>query len=162
MLPGPPTQLLPAVPLRLLASLALPGEVLGAWIRGCHRALRLHYAGLGPLRRLLAAHDLGFLLRRCGRIAIRDGAGILVLPTERLIAWRTLQIVVGTPYLPDLQQLRVLYPRLRVSGRRIAVTIGGDSGQAALAACAAGQVPVVSTWIDYSGWSSCMGVNESG
>jgi hypothetical protein len=150
------------VPLRLLASLALTGEVLGAWIRGCHRALRLQCAGVGPIRCLLAAQDLGFLLRRCSRIAIRDGSYIAVLPAERLIAWRTLQIVVGTPYLPDLQQLRALYPGLRVEGRRISVTIGRDSGQAALAACHDGRVPVVSTWIDYSGWSSCMAVNESG
>jgi hypothetical protein len=114
------------------------------------------------MRRLLAAHDLGFLLRHCSRIALRDGADVVVLSAERLIAWRTLQIVAGTPYLPDLQQLRALYPRLRVSGRCISITIGSDSGQAALGACAAGRVPVVSTWIDYSGWSFCVGMNESG
>jgi hypothetical protein len=162
MLLGPPTQLLPAVPLRALMGLAPPGEVLGAWVRGCHRALRLHTAGFGHVRRLLAAHDLGFLLRRCGRIAIRDGSDIAVLPADRLIAWRTLQIVIGAPYLPDLQQLRALYPGLRVSGQRIAMTIGHDSGQAALAACAAGRVPVVATWIDYTGAAIAVGVTESG
>jgi hypothetical protein len=162
MLPGHPTQLLPAVPLRALIGLAPPGEVLGAWVRGCHRALRLHTTAFGHVRRLLAAHDLGFLLRRCGRIAIRDGSDIAVLSADRLIAWRTLQIVIGAPYLPDLQQLRALYPDLRVSGRRIAVTIGPDSGQAALAACAAGRLPVVATWIDYSGSTIGIGVTESG
>lgn len=162
MLPGPPTQLLPTMPLRALIGLAPPGEVLGAWVRGCHRALRLHAAAFGHMRRLLAAHDLGFLLRRCGRIAIRDGSDVAVLPADRLIAWRTLQIVIGAPYLPDLQQLGALYPGLRVSGRRIAVTIGPDSGQAALAACAAGRVPVLATWIDYSGCTVNMEVSESG
>jgi hypothetical protein len=154
MLPGPPTPLLPAVPLRALFGLALPGEVLGAWLRGCHRALRLHSLGFGLMRRVLAAHDLGFLLRRCNRVAIRDGSRIAVLPADRLIAWRTLQIVLGTPYLPDLQQLRALYPGLRVSERRIVIALGHDSGQAALAACAAGRVPVLATWIDYGGLPS--------
>jgi hypothetical protein len=53
--------------------------------------------------------------------------------------------------LPDLQQLRVLYSGLRLSRGRIAVAIGRDSGQAALAACAAARVPVLATWVDYSG-----------
>jgi len=154
MLPGPPTPLLPAVPLRALFGLALPGEVLGAWVRGCHSALRLRGTGFGRRCRVLVAHDLGFLLRRCSHVAIRDGPRIAVLPADRLIAWRTLQIVLGTPYLPDLQQLRALYPGLRVSDRRIAVAIEDDSGQAVLAACAAGRVPVLATWIDYGGLSS--------
>jgi hypothetical protein len=162
MLPGSPTPLLPAVPLRALLGLALPGEVLGAWVRGCHRVLRLQSVAIGRGRRLLASHDLGCLLRRCNRIAVRDGSELAVLPAERLIAWRTLQIVIGAPYLPDLQQLRALYPGLRVSGRRIAVTIGPDSGQAALAACAGGRVPVLATWVDYSGRSFTVGVSESG
>jgi hypothetical protein len=131
--------------------LAPPGEVLGAWVRGCRRALRLHVAALGHVCRLLAAQDLGFLLRHCNRIAIRHGQDIAVLPADRLIAWRTLQIVTGAPYLPDLQQLRVLYSGLRLSRGRIAVAIGRDSGQAALAACAAARVPVLATWVDYSG-----------
>jgi hypothetical protein len=154
MLPGPPTPLLPAVPLRALFGLALPGEVLGAWVRDCHRALRLRSVGSGRTCRVLAAHDLGFLLRRCSRVAFRDGSRIAVLPSDQLIAWRTLQIVLGTPYLPDLQQLRALYPGLRASGRRIAIAIGYDSGQPALAACAAGRVPVLATWIDYGGLCS--------
>jgi hypothetical protein len=154
MLPGPPTPLLPAVPLHALFGLALPGEVLGAWVRGCRRALRLHRIGSPLIRRVIAAQDLGFLLRRCSRVAIRDGSRIAALPVDRLIAWRTLQIVLGTPYLPDLQQLRALYPRLQVRGRRIAVAIGRDSGQPALAACAAGRIPVLASWIDYGGLPS--------
>ena len=151
MLPGPPTPLLPAVSLRALLDLAPPGEVLGAWVRGCRRVLRLQTGGCGHVSHILATHDLGFLLRRCARIAIRAGPNIVVITAERLIAWRTLQIVVSAPYLPDLQQLRTLYPGLRVNGCRIAVTIGHDSGQAALALCAARRVPVSATWVDYSG-----------
>ena len=163
MLPGPPARLLPAVSLRALMGLARPGEVLGAWVRGCHRVLRLHTAAFGHVRRrLLASHDLGFLLRRCSRIAIRDGSDIAVLPADRLIAWRTLQIVIGAPYLPDLQQLRALYPGLRASRRRITVALGQDSGQAALSACALGHVPVLATWIDYSGATIGIEPTESG
>jgi hypothetical protein len=151
MLPGPPTPLLPAVSLRALFGLATPGEALGAWVRGCRRVLRLQTGAFGHVSHILAAPDLGFLLRRCTRIAIRDGPDIVVMSAERLLALRTLQIVIGAPYLPDLQQLRTLYPGLRISGRRIAVTIGDDSGQAALALCAARRLPVTATWVDYSG-----------
>jgi hypothetical protein len=98
---------------------------------------------------LVASADLGFLLRCAARVVVRDGARAVALEADRLIAWRTLQIVVGTPYLPALTELRALYPGLRVAGGRLALPLGLDGAEPALAACAAARVPVAATWIDY-------------
>jgi hypothetical protein len=147
MLPGAPYQLLPRVSLLAVLGHARPGELLGAWLRGCSRPLRLRAAR----RALLASADLGLLLRRCGRVAVRDGGRVTVLDAQRLIGWRTLQIVTGAPFLPGLEELRVLFPNLQVTGGRIAVPLGLGSAEEALALCAAESLPVLATWIDYRG-----------
>ena len=147
MLPGAPYQLLPRVSLLAVLAHARPGELLGVWLRGCPRPLRLRAARCA----LLANADLGLLLRRCGRVAVREGGRIAALDAQRLIGWRTLQIVVGAPFLPGLEDLRVLFPDLRVSGSRIAVPLGQGSAEEALALCAAERLPVLATWVDYRG-----------
>jgi hypothetical protein len=147
MLPGAPCQLLPRVSLLAVLGHARPGELLGVWLRGCPRPLRLRAAR----RALLASADLGLLLRRCGRVAVRDGAQVAVVDAQRLIGWRTLQIVTGAPFLPGLEALRVLFPNLRVIGGRIAVPLGLGPAEEALALCASEKLPVLATWIDYRG-----------
>jgi hypothetical protein len=147
MLPGAPCQLLPRVSLLAVLGHARPGELLGVWLRGCPRPLRLRAARCA----LLASADLGLLLRRCGRVAVRDAGRIAVLDAQRLIGWRTLQIVTGAPFLPGLEELRALFPDLRVTGGRIAVPLGLGSAEEALAVCAAERLPVLATWIDYRG-----------
>src|SRR6266542_1409415 len=147
MLPGAPCQLLPRVSFLAVLGHARPGELLGVWLRGCPRPLRLRAARCA----LLASADLGLLLRRCGRVAVRDAGRIAVLDAQRLIGWRTLQIVTGAPFLPGLEELRVLFPDLRVTGGRIAVPLGLGSAEEALALCAVERLPVLATWIDYRG-----------
>lgn len=105
-------------------------------------------------RALLASADLGYLLRRCARVLVRDGEAAIALEADQLIAWRTLQIVIGAPYLPEVQALRAMYPGLRVTQGRIALPIGLDGAEPALAACAAARVPVAATWIAYDGGRS--------
>jgi hypothetical protein len=147
MLPGAPCQLLPRVSLLAVLGHARPGELLGVWLRGCPRPLRLRAARCA----LLASADLGLLLRRCGRVAVREGGRIAALDAQRLIGWRTLQIVVGAPFLPGLEDLRMLFPDLRVTSGRIAVPLGLGSAEEALALCAAERLPVLASWIDYRG-----------
>ncbi len=147
MLHGAPSQLLPAILLHRLLALARPGELLGAWIRRGRHALRLRAEG----RSLLAGSDLGALLRRCNRIAIRHHGEVLVVEAERLIAWRTLQVVAGTPYLPDQRELQALFPELEIRGSSFMLPIGLCSPEEALAACIAAKVPVVASWIEYRG-----------
>jgi len=150
MLPGAPSRLPTSFPLRRALGLTHPGDPLGAWVRMGRWPLHLRAGGCA----LLASADLGYLLRRCARVVVRDGAAAVVLEADRLIAWRTLQIVIGAPYLPEVHALRAMYPGLRVAHGRIALPIGLDGAEPALAACAAARVPVAATWIDYAGGSS--------
>ena len=48
-----------------------------------------------------------------------------------------------------MQALRALYPGLRVAAGRIALPIGLDGAEPALAVCAATRLPVTATWIEY-------------
>ena len=150
MLPGAPSRLPPSFPLRRALGLAHPGDPLGAWVRMGRWPLHLRAGG----RALLASADLGYLLRRCAAVVVRDGESAAVLDADRLIAWRTLQIVVGAPYLPDVRALRAMYPGLRLAPGRIALPIGLDGAEPALAACAAARVPVAATWIEYGAHGS--------
>jgi hypothetical protein len=92
---------------------------------------------------------MGFLLRRVARVLVRDGERPVALDAERLIAWRTLQIVVGAPYLPELPELRELYPALRVSQGRIILPLRLGGGESALALCAQAGLPVTGSSIEY-------------
>jgi hypothetical protein len=145
MLPGAASRLLPSFPLRRALGLAHPGDPLGAWVRMGRWPLHLRAGGCA----LLLSADLGYLLRRCTRVLVRDGGAAIVLETDQLIAWRTLQIVVGAPYLPEVQVLRAMYPGLSVAPGRIALPIGLDGAEPALAVCAATRLPVTATWIEY-------------
>jgi hypothetical protein len=150
MLPGAPSRLDGSFPLRRALAFAHPGDLLGAWVRVGRRPLRLRAGGCA----LLAADDLGWLLRRAARVLVRHGGRPVALEAERLIAWRTLQIIVGAPYLPQVHELRRLYPELRAAGRRLALPLGLDGAEPALAACAAARVPVAASWIDYQAMDS--------
>jgi len=145
MLPGAPSRLPSSFPLRRALAYAHPGEPLGAWVRMGRWPLHLRAGGCA----LLASADLGFLLRRTAQVLVRSGERPAVLPAERLIAWRTLQIVVGTPYLPELRELQALYPGLRVGQGCIALPLGLGGGEAALALCAQAGMPVSAPWIEY-------------
>jgi hypothetical protein len=74
---------------------------------------------------------------------------VVVVDAERLIAWRTLRIVVGATDLPGVEELKTLIPQLEARGSRIDVPIGLGGTEEALAACVAARVPVVASWIAY-------------
>jgi hypothetical protein len=149
MLPGSPARLRPAVPLHTLLPFARPGAVLGIWLRGCGRPAAIRCRGPGGLRHLLAAEDLGYLLRRCGEVAVRDGERITPVPAGVLIGWRVLEIVLAAPYLPSPDQLRALFPSARVHDGVFLLPIGLGSAEEALALCAVERLPVAATRIAY-------------
>jgi len=66
-------------------------------------------------RPVLASTDLGFLLRRCAEVAVREGNRTIVLASETVIEWRALQVATATPYLPGLNRLEALFPGLRTT-----------------------------------------------
>ena len=149
MFPGSPSRLRPAVPLQALIRFARPGVVLGVWLRGCGRPAAIRCRGPGGLRHLLAAEDLGYLLRRCGEIAVRDGERVTRVPAGVLLGWRVLEIVIAAPYLPSPDQLRALFPAARAREGVLVLPIGLGSAEEALAVCAVERVPVAGTRIAY-------------
>ena len=146
MFPGSPAPLPPETPLGCVLRLAGPGSRLGAWVRGCRRLARVRGPGA---RVLLLGADLGALLRHCERVVVRDGRSLALVPASRLIQWRVLEVVLGTPYLPPPSQLRALFPSHHAGPGRLAVPLGLGSAEEVLAACAAERVPVVSSAIVY-------------
>jgi hypothetical protein len=145
MAPGTLSQVLPSTELRALVRLGESGETLGVWARGCGRPRRLTTGS----RQLALSQDLGFLLRRCERTVVRVSGTLHAMSAERLIAWRTLQIAVGSPVLPGLDAWRGLYPSLRVAEDRITVPLDRGSAEEVLALCAAERVAVLGSWIEY-------------
>jgi hypothetical protein len=143
-----PAPLLPSLPLATLLQPARRGERIGAWVRGIGRRVRLGWVPRVGVRLAISA-DLGALLRRCDRIAVRQGLAPVLLPAEELIGLRVLEVVLGLPYLPAAERLLALYPGLRVHEGVLALPIGPDSPEEALGACAAGRIPVVASRIRY-------------
>lgn len=149
MFPGSPARIVPGWPLRGLLTLAGPGVILGVWLRGCIRPLALRCRGPYGTRHLLVSEDLGFLLRRCARVALRDGRLVRAVPAGALLGCRVLEIILATPYLPPPDQLRQLFPTARVREGVVALPLGLGSPEEALALCAAERVPVAATRIAY-------------
>ncbi|MGH7525664.1 MAG: hypothetical protein ACREMX_03065 [Gemmatimonadales bacterium] len=149
MSPGSPCQLRPDTPLVTVLRLAAPGETLGVWVRMAGPAVELAGFYRVGRNRLLLSGDLGLLLRRTSRVALRAEERVVVAPSERLIEWRALRVVLGAPYLPLPPQLRALFPELRLRGATISLPLGLGSAEEALAIFAAEGVPVAATRIEY-------------
>src|SRR4051812_44414262 len=110
MFSGPPLPLPPHLPLSRLLAHAPSSGALGAWTRGCRYAFQVYDTGTSDCRILVSA-DLGLLIGRCSHVAVREGEELVVLEAEQLIEWRTLQVVTGTPFLPEPERLNAMFPR---------------------------------------------------
>jgi hypothetical protein len=149
MFHGPPLPLSPDVPLSQLLAFTRPPRQLGAWIRGSVTRLHIHKVLQGPQCSVLASADLGFLLGRCGEVAVREGEQTIVLASELVIGWRALQVATATPYLPGLDRLGALFPGLCSTTSGFLVPVGKGSAEAVLATCVAEGVQVSGSQIVY-------------
>lgn len=151
MFPGSPARVHPSWALRSVLPLAEAGSVLGVWLRGCRRPQGVRYDEPSGPRYLLVSDDLGYLLRRCSRVAVRDGGEVRAVSAGVLVGCRVLEIVLATPYLPAPHQLRRLFPAARVCEGVVALPLGFGSPEEALALCASERLPVSETRIAYRG-----------
>lgn len=117
-------------------------------MRGCRHAFSL-YDARAPRGRVLFSADLGFLLRRCSHVALREGMEPVVLKVERLIQWRTLQVVTATPFLPGLERLRTMFPGAHLDAGGFEVPIASSSPEDVLAECLTHGIPVSGSRIVY-------------
>ena len=157
MFSGPPLPLPPDLPLRELLAYAASHGTLGAWMRGCRNGLRLYDAGESRCR-VLISPDLGLLLGRCSHIALREGTELVVLEAERLIQWRTLQIVTATPFLPGLERLSTMFPGAHLDPSGFQVPIPASSPEEVLGECLTHGIPVSGTRILYAMHSEDRGI----
>ena len=150
MFHGPPLPLSPGVPLSQLLAFTRPASQLGAWIRGSVSRLHIHGVSQGSRCSVLASADLGFLLRRCVEVAVREGNRTIVMASERVIEWRALQVATATPYLPGLARLQELFPGLHASASGFLVPVRKESPEEVLALCLAEGIPVIGSRIVYA------------
>jgi hypothetical protein len=108
------------------------------------------------MRQVLASPDLRFLLGRCPRVAVREGRHVKVLPSEAVIHWRALQITTATPYLPDMERMRALFPRLQLTNGGFQVPLHTESAEEVLSRCVSEGLRVTGSVIVY-----CAGSDEA-
>lgn len=147
MFTGPPLPLSSDLPLQWLAGHTCSGSVLGAWTREPIHTLEIHCPTGG---RVLVSADLGFLLGRCSRVALREGREVVVLEADLLIQWRALQVVTATPYLPGLERLSAIFRRARFDSNGFLVPIANRSPEEVLAECVAAGVQISGSTIVYT------------
>jgi hypothetical protein len=135
MLSGPPLPLPQDIPLHQLLAFARPPGTLGAWVRGSMGALHLYDADGGGSSRVLVGPDLGHLLARCNRIALRAGSCPVVLDAEAIIRWRVLQVITATPHLPPLERLNEVFPGAQLTDAGFDVGISSGAPEHVLAKC---------------------------
>jgi hypothetical protein len=149
MFSGPPLPLPADLPLRALLAQAQQPGTLGAWVSESTCALHLYEADGGATSRLLVSPDLGFLLGRCSRIALREGQRTIVLDAEAIVQWRTLQVITSSPYLPGLERLAILFPGLLLDLGGFSVRLENHPADAVLMECLAQDVTVKESRIVY-------------
>lgn len=149
MFAGAPLPLSPDVPLSHLLALAGRSDPLGAWVSACRRQFRIYRVEQPFLRHVLASSDLGFLLGRCARVAVQEGRHVTVLASEAVISWRALQVATATPYLPGLERLRALFPRLYVTDGGFRVPLLAESAEEVLAHCVSEGLRVTASRVVY-------------
>ena len=135
MFTSAPLPLSPDVPLSHLLALSRRTDPLGAWVAACRHQVRIYRLGERTGCQVLASPDLGFLLGHCGRVAVTQNRHVEVLPSEAVIQWRALQVVTTTPYLPRLERMRALFPRLRMTSSGFQVPLWTESAEEVLARC---------------------------
>jgi hypothetical protein len=98
---------------------------------------------------VLASGDLGFLLRHCVEVALREGDRTIVLASEAVIEWRALQVATATPYLPGLERLRAVFPQLRPASNGLQIPVLRQSPEEVLARCLAEGIQITGSRIVY-------------
>jgi hypothetical protein len=149
MLSGPPLPLPHDIPLHQLLACARQPGTLGAWVRGSVRTLHLYESASGASHRLLIGPDLGHLLSRCDRVALREGTRAVVLDAEAVIRWRVLQVVTATPHLPPLERLNEIFPGAQLNSSGFQVAISSGTPEHILAECVTHGIPVRESRIIY-------------
>src|SRR4051794_34548009 len=113
MLNGPLLPLLPEYPLAQLVGLIDTPDVrepLGAWVTGIDAAISICVTARGRCGRMLLSGDLGLLLGRCRRVAVRQGAQSHVLTADAIMRLRTLEVGITKESAQNSERLQEIFP----------------------------------------------------
>lgn len=72
-----------------------------------------------------------------------------MLSAETVIRWRALQVLVGAPYLPSLEQLRAIFPEADLDHSGFLVPTHSRSPEEVLAECVVNDIRVRESRIVY-------------
>ncbi len=148
MFVGAPRPLSPDVTLGTLLDWA-GSDTLGAWVRAAGNQFQVYRLRPRTVSAVVASADLGFLLGRCARIAVRQGELTRVLTSETLIQWRALQVATATPCLSGVERLRRRFPTVRPTLHGFTVILQETSPEEILAHCVAQGIRVVGSVVKY-------------
>jgi len=98
---------------------------------------------------MLLSEDLGWLLGRCGHIAVREGQRPRILSADQLIEWRALQVITGCPHLDCGESWQRIFPGAYPESTGFGVPVGSRPPQEVLADCLAHGIEVKGTRITY-------------
>ena len=148
MFSGPPLPLPSDLPLTFLLDQVRPRERLGAWAR--RSALELWDTRRRSGGRVLVSTDLGFLLGRCHRVALREGSAAVILKADAIIQWRALQISTSLPHFPGLERLAQRFPgTIDCNSLGLLIPIPTASPEEVLAECLATGMQVTGSRVVY-------------
>jgi hypothetical protein len=153
MLDAPLLPLLPEYPLAQLVGLIDTSEArepLGAWLAGVDDAVSICVTAGGRCCRMLLCGDLGLLLARCSRVAVRQGSQPHVLTTEAIIRLRTLEVGVTRGSVQNPDRLQELFPGAVLDGAEIRIPLQSVLPEVVLAECVTHGITVTESRITYS------------
>ena len=149
MFSGPPLPLAAEFPLRLLPPLIQNESRAGAWVRDSGPRHRVIIRAGGFCVAIIIGQDLGQLLQCCARIVVRNGSVPLLIASEALLHWRSLQVVVGAPYLPTPERLKEIFPEAELAPGGFQVSTQLRSPEDVLANCVRHGIPVIESRVIY-------------
>jgi hypothetical protein len=149
MFAGSPLPLGPDFPLQQLFTQAACLGAVGVWVQAAKYSAEINGTAGSSGCKLLASPDLGFLLRRCSHVVLREGFQAVVLSAELLIQWRALQVVTATPHLPAIEQLREVFHGICPDPIGFRISLKGRGPEEVLAGCLVHDIPVLGTSVVY-------------
>jgi hypothetical protein len=149
---NPPLPLGPEYPLAqligLLDSRAAQAH-LGVWV-DFDAMIPLYVTAGGRSCQMLLSGDLGLLLRRCHRVAVRQEGQVRVLAVEMLLRWRTLEVVTPTGCSPSQERIQQIFPQAVMEPTGFRVPVDSVPPETILAECLTHDVPVAESRITYA------------
>jgi hypothetical protein len=153
MLDRPLLPFLPEYPLAQLVGLTDsrdPRDPLGAWVSGVDNAISICVTARGRCCPMLLSDDLGLLLARCSRVAVRQGSQPHVLTPEALVRMRVLEVMTGKGSAQNQERVQKIFPGAVLDAAGFRVPVDSVPPEAILAECVSHQIPVTQSRITYN------------